>query len=63
MSDDAELAALRAEVDGLKRDMAELKADVKAIRSRTDKWSGVAGLAMLSIPALLGAAAGWLLHR
>ena len=63
MTDSADIAALKARVDGMESDIAEIKGDVKAVRSKTDKWSGIVGLAMLSVPALLGAAAGWLLHK
>lgn len=63
MSESAEVAALKARVDAMEADITEIKADVKAIRSKTDTWSGMAGLAMLAVPALLGAAAGWLLSR
>jgi hypothetical protein len=63
VSGGAEIAALKARVDALEADIAEIKGDVKAIRSRTDKWSGVVGLVVLAVPTLLGAAAGWLLGR
>lgn len=63
MSQAEDIATMKARLDVLERDMAELMADVKAIRSRTDRWSGVAGLVAIAVPALLGGALGWFLKK
>jgi hypothetical protein len=63
MSDSIEIAALKARVDAMEADVTEIKGDVKAIRSKTDKWSGVVAIVVLSAPALLGTAFGWFLSR
>ncbi len=56
---ETEIVALKTRVDQMEKDIAEIGLDVKAIRSKTDKWSGVMGLVYLAVPAFVGAAVGW----
>ena len=63
MSVESELATLEARVDNMEKRLDEIASDVKAVRSRTDKWSGVTGLIMLAIPTTFGAVLGWIAHK
>ena len=49
--------------DHMDSDLAEIKRDVKAIRSRTDRWSGIVGLLTISLPAVVAAIVGWFVGK
>lgn len=51
---------LEAQVDLLQRDISEMKADLKAIRSKTDRWSGVVAVGFILLPATVAAFLTWL---
>jgi prefoldin subunit 5 len=55
MSDDLnqQIGRLEANVDRLHADMAELKADIKAISNSVNRWKG-AGVVLLIIGAVFG---------
>ena len=55
MSDDLnqQIGRLEANVDRLHADMAELKADIKAISNSVNRWKG-AGAVLLIIGTVLG---------
>jgi len=58
-----ELGNLEARVGALEKTIGTISADVKAIRSRTDRASGIALLIWLCIPAAVGAGFTWFLTR
>ena len=60
MSTETEITELRVRVDQMEEDLRTIKADVKAIRSKTDKASGVFGFLIITVPAAIGAAGTWL---
>jgi hypothetical protein len=57
------VAVLENKVNRQEEWLSSMARDIKAIRSRTDKWSGVVAIVVLSVPALVGGAIGWLLGR
>ena len=58
-----ELADQRARVSILERELRDIKTDLKAIRSKTDRWSGQVALFVLAIPAGIAAIVTWLLGK
>ncbi len=58
-----ELGGLEARVRALEKTIGGISQDVKAIRSRTDRASGIAMLVWICIPAAIGAVAAWMFSR
>jgi len=58
-----ELGGLEARVSALEIIIGGISEDVKAIRSRTDRASGIAMLIWICIPAAIGAVATWVFSR
>ena len=56
---EAKVQSLETEITNAKKDRAQMKDDLKAIRSKIDRWSGVAGLVALGIPAGIAALVGY----
>ena len=57
------MEALEAELAELKAGQLEIRKELKAIRSKTDKWSGVLAIIALAIPTLIGGLIGWFAHK
>lgn len=58
-----EMASIEARVSVIERNQGEIKADLKAIRSKTDRWTGQVALVALAIPAAIAAGVAWLLSK
>lgn len=58
-----ELGSLEARVMALEKTIGVIGQDVKAIRSRTDRASGIAMLIWICVPALFGAGLTWFLAK
>ncbi len=58
-----ELGSLEARVVALEKTIGVIGQDVKAIRSRTDRASGIAMLIWICVPAALGAVLTWFVTK